>query len=111
MYNSQQEDRKAKSWMWTHTESMHGGIIGPEEGIADYRYKLLRTHRDNLSRQVSEGYRQSKMEELQAQKMLTCCNSKLDFIQPLMTHLTVNRGSRNAKPDRPQVSYSQQLTN
>ena len=38
------------------------------------------------------------MEDLQAKGKLTCLNSKLDFVQPLVTNVNISRGNRNWRP-------------
>ena len=55
---------KEKSWMWHHSRSIHGGLIGHDKGMSDYKFVTLHTHKDNLSRQTLEGYQQSIMEDL-----------------------------------------------
>ena len=84
--------------MWHHTRDDHGGEVGEVRGLSDYRFVPLRTHRDNLSRQTSEGYRQTLMEHLQSQGKVKCLNSKLDFVQPLMSNINVSKGNRNFRP-------------
>ena len=66
--------------------------------MADYKFVTLRTHRDILGRHTMEGYRQQLMEDLQSQGKVKCQNSKLDFVQPLITNLTITRGNRNLRP-------------
>ena len=89
---------KDKSWRWHHTRDDHGGEVGEVRGLSDYRFVPLRTHRDNLSRQTSEGYRQTLREHLQSQGKVKCLNSKLDFVQPLMSNINVSKGNRNFRP-------------
>ena len=89
---------KDKSWMWHHTRDDHGGEVGDNRGLSDYKFVPLRTHRDNLGRQTFEGYRQTIMENLQYQNKVKCQNSKLDFVQPLMSNINVTKGNRNFRP-------------
>ena len=89
-----------KSWMSIHTNAVHGGLKGDMRGIYDYKYKLIETFKDNLTRAVDEGRRQLEMEDLQTRGKIICCNSKLDFIQPFKTHLQVNTGNKNVAPGK-----------
>ena len=84
--------------MWSHANNFHQGVIGEGGGMLDYKFTLLGTHRDNMSRQVHEGYRQLKLENFQSQNKLVCLNSKIDYVQPLMTKLTVASGNSNIQP-------------
>ena len=92
---------KDSSWMWNHTKEVHGGVIGDNKGLFDYRFVLLDNYRDNLSRQSSEGFRQLQFEKKQTQNRAACLNSKIDYIRPFKTHLSVNRGNINSGPGRP----------
>ena len=82
------------SWMWSHTLSHHGGEA---TGMSDYRFVMLGRFKDNLSRQVDEGWRQSELERLQREQRVLAMNSKIDFVKPFMTSLTVSKGSGNTK--------------
>ena len=54
-----------------------------------------------------EGYRQHLMENLQANGKVKCQNSKLDFVQPLITNINISRGNRNFRPGEFHPSSSQ----
>ena len=54
--------RNKNSWMWRHTVSHHNSQL--EDYVTDYKYVLLDSYKDCLSRQANEGYRQTKPEEL-----------------------------------------------
>ena len=84
--------------MFQHTQAVHDGVIGRDRGIHDFKYALLETFRDNLTRQVDEGRRQMVMEDLQSKNKVSVLNSKLDFIQPFKTHLRVHSGNINIAP-------------
>ena len=86
--------------MYQHTAEVHGGVIGRDRGIYDYKYKLLETFKDNLTRQVDEGRRQGVMEDFQRKKRAIVLNSKLDFIKPFKTHVQIQTGNINTAPGR-----------
>ena len=85
--------------MWHHTKAEHGGIIGDEGGIMDYRFKILYTFWKNLSRQVEEGIRQTDQELAEEQGTLIAMNSKIDFIKPLKISMKTYCGYQKAKPN------------
>ena len=87
--------------MWNHTNAVHGGVVGNDRGLLDYRFVLLDRYRDCLSRQSSEGFRQLQIEKKQSQNRAVCLNSKIDYIKPFKTHLSVNRGNINSGPGVP----------
>ena len=86
--------------MGIHSDAVHGGVKGDMRGIFDYKFKLIETFKDNLTRAVDEGRRQLEMEDLQTRGKVVCLKSKLDFIQPFKTHLQVNTGNRNVAPGK-----------
>ena len=52
------DKRRVKSWMWEHTCDVHGGQLGAEGGVLDYRFKVpIWAFRKCLERQVDEGVR------------------------------------------------------
>ena len=102
---------KESSWMWNHTREVHGGLVGDNKGLLDYRFVLLDKYIDNLSRQSSEGYRQLQFEKEQKKAKAVCLFSKIDYIRPFKTQLTVNRGSSNSVPGRISTHQTQQFRN
>ena len=86
--------------MYQHTAAVHGGTIGRHRGIYDYKYQLLETFKDNLTRQVDEGRRQAVMEDFQSKNKVIVLNSKLDFIKPFKTQLQVHTGNVNSAPGK-----------
>lgn len=54
--NSRSED-DCSSWMWDHSSLVHGGV---RDYYNDYKFKPLSSHRDPLSRQITEAVRISK---------------------------------------------------
>ena len=90
-----------KSFMYHHTNTNHGGVIGPEKGSTDYKFKITDCFRENLTRQAQEGERQTLMEKYQADNKVTVLNSKIDFCQPFRTSLAIINKSSNVKPGLP----------
>ena len=86
------------SFMWHHTVSHHSSIIGESRGIQDYKFIILEFFKTNLSRLCDEGRRQGIMEAYQSKGIINCLNSKLDFVQPLRTQLTVINKATNSAP-------------
>ena len=96
-YNSQGK-AKEQSWMWLHTQQLHGGVIGMNKGQSDYKYELISCYRDNLSRQSSEGQAQLELENLQKLSKVKCLNSKVDYIKPFKTNHIILQGNSNKVP-------------
>ena len=46
-----------ESWMWDHTVSHHNSQMGPDQGAADYAFRIQGTFRKPLTRQVDEAVR------------------------------------------------------
>ena len=49
------DKRRVKSWMWEHTRDVHGGQVGAEGGVLDFRFKVTGAFNKCLERQVDEG--------------------------------------------------------
>ena len=43
--------------MWEHTRDVHGGQLGDQQGLMDYRFKVTNVFRKCLQRQIDEGLR------------------------------------------------------
>ena len=57
-YKSHRAGRKAvESWMWEHTVSHHGGVVGPDQGQGDYEFRIEGVFQKPLQRQVDEAVR------------------------------------------------------
>ena len=57
-YRSHLAGRKpVESWMWDHTVSHHGGVVGPNQGEGDYIFRVQGKFQKSLSRQVDEAVR------------------------------------------------------
>ena len=68
-------------------------------------------HKNNLTRQVTEGWRQVKFEQLEQEGKVSVQNSKLDFNRPFMTSIAVQKGNINDEPGQPgQRSTGQKRT-
>ena len=52
----------AKSWMWEHTRDVHGGVVGPNGGVEDYRVKVIGKFLKCVYRQVDEDVRMQQFE-------------------------------------------------
>ena len=46
--------KDVKSWMWEHSRDCHGGVIGEEGGMFDYKFSVTGVFRKCLDRQVLE---------------------------------------------------------
>ena len=49
--------KPVNSWMWEHTRDVHGGQLGDQQGLMDYRFKVTNVFRKCLQRQIDEGLR------------------------------------------------------
>ena len=101
---SKYKAKSKSSWMWRHNLSHHGGVI--KNYKTDFKYTLLNNHKHLISKHCNEGWRQSKMEELQQAGKVLVLNSKLDFTRPFMRHLTMQTGSANTGPGQQQPHMS-----
>ena len=70
--------KDVKSWMWEHTRDVHGGQMGDQEGILDYRFKVSGTFNKCLQRQLDEGMRM-RVQEADGCVLL---NSKNEWFTP-----------------------------
>ena len=86
--------------MWHHTTTHHQSVIGPNNGIMDYKFVLTGTFHNNLDRLVDEWHRQTVFKEYHMKNVLEVLNSKIDFVQPLRTQLTTITKSANVAPGR-----------
>ena len=67
-----------KSWMWEHTRDIHSGVVGPNNGMGDYKMKVTRKFKRCLERQVTEGVSITECEQ-SGGKLL---NSKNEYFTP-----------------------------
>ena len=67
-----------KSWMWEHTRDVHGGVVGAQGGVLDYKFTVAGTFRRCLQRQVDEGLRMTKREK----EGCVLLNSKNEWFTP-----------------------------
>ena len=51
-----------KSWMLEHARDCHGGQVGAEGGVGDYKFKVSGVFRMCVNRQIDEGLRMSACE-------------------------------------------------
>ena len=51
-----------KSWMWEHTRDCHGGGVGENGGMGDYKMKVTGTFGKCLMRQINEDVRNQRYE-------------------------------------------------
>ena len=54
--------RNVKSWMWEHCRDNHGGVVGENNGINDFRMKVTGRFTKCLDRQVDEDLRMQEFE-------------------------------------------------
>ena len=46
--------------MWSHTQSHHNNVIGPDRGRRDYAFHVISSFKDSFSRIVDESVRLSR---------------------------------------------------
>ena len=49
--------KNVKSWMWEHSRDYHGGVIGVDGGMGDFKFSVTGVFKKCLDRQVDEGFR------------------------------------------------------
>ena len=64
--------------MWEHCRDRHGGQLGHDGGIADFKFKVSGSFKKCLDRQIDEGLRITVCEMDGA----TLLNSKHEFFTP-----------------------------
>ena len=89
---------KQKSFMYHHTGQYHNGIIGQNRGEDDYKCILLEKFQSTMDRLIDEGHRQTIMEKFQMENKVIVLNSKIDFVQPMRTQLSVINKAVNSLP-------------
>ena len=67
-----------KSWMWEHTRDIHGGVLGDDRGVTDYKFKVVRKFSKCLQRQIDEDLRMQKNEREGGVNL----NSKNEYYTP-----------------------------
>ena len=97
-YNTQ--SGQPKSFMFHHANEFHDCIIGKDRGTDDYIFVRTGKFTSNLDRLVDEGKRQTVFESYQRQNKVIVLNSKIDYVQPMRTQLTVITKSANSAPGR-----------
>ena len=61
--------------MWEHTQDVHGGQVGDEGGVLEYRFKVSWAFSKCLERQVDEGV----LMRLHEQEGVVLMNSKNEW--------------------------------
>ena len=64
--------------MWKHVESVHDGIIGPDNGVHDFQMIKRETWTQPLHRLTAEGLDIKDLEDQEHVGMAVCLNSKED---------------------------------
>ena len=77
-----QQRKNIKSCMWEHSRDFHGGDVGPEAGIYDYKVVVAGKFDKCLPRQVDEDIR---MQEYEANGALLL-NTKHEYYTPKSVH-------------------------
>ena len=67
-----------KLWMWEHTRDVHGGVVGVNRGLMDYKMCVTKKFKKCLDRQVFEDIRMQQCVE----KGGTLLNSKNEYYTP-----------------------------
>ena len=60
--NGRKKKVDVKSWMWEHTRDKHGGVLGDDRGLTDYKFRVVKKFRKCLERQIDEDQRMQKNE-------------------------------------------------
>ena len=60
--NGRRKKVDVKSWMWEHTRDSHGGVLGDDRGMTDYKFRVVRKFHKCLQRQIDEDQRIQKNE-------------------------------------------------
>ena len=69
--------------MWEHTRDVHGGQIGDNGGVSDYRFKVSSKFKRCLQRQIDEGLRMKRKEE----EGCILLNGKNEFFTPKLVEI------------------------
>ena len=70
--------KAAKSWMWEHTRDVHDGIVGQNEGMRDFKVKVVGKYQKCLYRQVDKDVRMQQYEACGG----VLLNSKYEYYMP-----------------------------
>ena len=81
--DSDRFSKPVKSWMWEHTRDVHGGQIGDNGGVSDYRFKVSSKFKRCLQRQIDEGLRMKRKEE----EGCILLNGKNEFFTPKLVEI------------------------
>ncbi len=88
LYTGSQSE-KSKSFMWRHCEAAHGGVLGSQNGVCDYKMDLIAPYKDPLARVLREALEIQKMENMEIGwrsvekdgRKVQCLNSKQEYHQ------------------------------
>ena len=86
------EGEDDKSFMWRHTLEVHGGVIGPLQGLNDYSMKVTGTFKDPLTRILDEAVR---IKDLEDDPKVNCLNSKGEYYQSQYIRTCYKKGAQN----------------
>ena len=86
--------------MWNHTQDVHGGIVGPDNGKFDYKMTVVRQYPSAMDRQVAEATRVRKLEDMDTRGEAICLNSRLDWVKTTRVNIPTAAGGRKEHPRR-----------
>ena len=98
LYRGSHKQRE-KSFMWHHTREVHGGVIGDQGGLGDYKMEVVSRFSDPMSRILEEAVRIREAESLDLGwseangKRTICLNGKLEYFQSQMVNTNFSKGS------------------
>ena len=95
---------QARSFLNFNTKHKHVGSIGNNRGETDYMFFRTGIFTSNLQRLIDEGAKQTKKESMQRRAKVIVFNSKIYFVQPMHTQLTVITTAVNNLPMLPAIS-------
>ena len=70
------QSKDVKCWMWEHARDCHGGQVGAEGGVEDYKFKARGVFWKCLNRQIDDGLRMSACESMNVQLLLSISLNK-----------------------------------
>ena len=93
-HNRDYKNKLDGSSLWRHADDVHDGIIGPNDGIKDYRMTQLRSYPRPLDRVAAEGVLIGDLDDQDQQGAAVSLNSKRDWMQANTVTLQFNKGAR-----------------
>ena len=95
------ETEKSKSFMWRHCEAVHGGVLGSQNGVGDFKMDIIAPYKDPLARVLREAIEIQKLENNEVGwrsvehdgRKTQCLNSKQEYYQNVIPRSVQIRGN------------------